>query len=50
MQGRDYGLVAFTETASPVTGDKVACLVTRNDGQPIHGFLPAPGSEPEDPA
>jgi len=46
LQGREYGLTAFTETGSPGVGDKVACLVTRTDGQPIHEFLPAPTPEP----
>lgn len=45
LQGREYGLVAFTETGSPVVGDKVACLLKRTDNQPIHEFLPAPSPE-----
>lgn len=42
LHGREYGLVAFTETGSPVIGDKVACLVKRSDNEPIHEFLPEP--------
>lgn len=35
-----YFLIAFTETRDPEVGDKVACLVVREDGGPIRGFLP----------
>lgn len=35
-----YFLIAFTETREPEVGDKVACLVVREDGGPIRGFLP----------
>jgi hypothetical protein len=48
VRGRDYGLVAFTETGNPAQGDKVACLVKRADGAPIREFLPA--ASPEQPA
>ncbi len=48
----DYFLVAFTETETPVTGDKVACLLRRADGSPLIGTwdeqvqLPADEVEP----
>ena len=45
VQSRDYGLVAFTETGSPVVGDKVACLVKRADDEKIREFLPVPTPE-----
>lgn len=44
----EYGLVAFTETGTPGIGDKVACLVKRADGEPIHEFLPS--ADPQSPA
>jgi hypothetical protein len=46
VRGRDFGLVAFTETGSPGVNDKVACLVKRADNTPIHEFLPVAGPEP----
>lgn len=49
----DLYLIALTESATPATGDKVACLLTNADGSPLHGSLdvPAPAEpvEPEDP-
>jgi hypothetical protein len=40
FQGDKYTLLSFTETADPIEGDKVACLVVRTDGARIRGFLP----------
>lgn len=40
FEGSRYFLLAFTQTRTPVTGDKVACLVVRADGGSIRGFLP----------
>jgi hypothetical protein len=33
----DLTLIAFTETESPVGGDKVACLLANVDGTPLEG-------------
>lgn len=41
----DLYLIALTETAEPVTGDKVACLLVRQDGGALHGSLEDPTSE-----
>ena len=38
--GNTYFLLAFTESRTPSSGDKVACLVVRADGGLIRGFLP----------
>ena len=35
-------LIALTETAEPATGDKVACLLVREDGGTLHGSLNDP--------
>ena len=40
FRGDRYTLLSFTETASPTTGDKVACLVVRSDGALYRGALP----------
>ena len=37
-----YFLLAFTESRTPRTGDKVACLVVRADGGHLRTFLPKP--------
>lgn len=42
FSGNLYFLLAFTETRTPSSGDKVACLVVRADGGLIRGFLPRP--------
>ena len=34
-----YFLLGLTETAHPVTGDHVACLLVRANGGPLHGRL-----------
>lgn len=34
-----YFLLGLTETAHPVTGDHVACLLVRANGGPLHGQL-----------
>jgi hypothetical protein len=34
-----YFLLGLTETAHPVTGDHVACLLVRSNGGPLHGRL-----------
>lgn len=46
FRGREYELVAFTETARPGVNDKVACLVKRADDTPIRDFLPVASPEP----
>lgn len=38
-------LIALTESAEPVRGDKVACLLVRQDGGVLHGSLTDPGTE-----
>ncbi|MDZ5622911.1 hypothetical protein SFC88_18875 [Nocardioides sp. HM23] len=40
FRGNTYFLLAFTQSRTPSTGDKVACLVVRADGGQIRGFLP----------
>ena len=42
----DLYLIALTESAEPVTGDKVACLLVRDDGGTLHGSLNDPTAEP----
>jgi len=42
----DLYLFALTESAEPTTGDKVACLLVREDGGTLHGSLNDPTPEP----
>lgn len=39
-------LIALTESQNPAPSDKVACLLTRADGKPLHGSLNDPTPEP----
>jgi len=39
-------LIALTESQDPARDDKVACLLTRGDGRPLHGSLNDPTPEP----
>jgi hypothetical protein len=42
----DLYLIALTGAREPQTGDKVACLLTNEDGSPLHGSLNDPTPEP----
>lgn len=42
LEGDKYVLLAFTQTRTPATGDKAACILVRSDGGPLRGFLPKP--------
>lgn len=42
----DLYLIALTESQDPAPSDKVACLLTRADGKPLHGSLNDPTPEP----
>lgn len=37
LEREDLFLIALTESATPVTGDQVACLIVHEDGSPLEG-------------
>lgn len=49
LHAGDFFIWALTETAEPVTGDQVACLVVDGEGGPLRGAFDMAPAQPEAP-